>query len=104
MSSPTVHLKQILCRIMLAVGTPLLYYREFGRFIAQAVSRYLPLSVALVQAWVRSCTTCGGKSCTGSGFLAVLLFPLPLIPLIHHPSALSLILIQGNWGKHRKFW
>jgi hypothetical protein len=60
-----------------------------GRAIAQAVGRRLPTAAARVPAHVRSCRTCGAQNGTGSGFLRVLDFPLPiLIPSItlhiHH--------------------
>jgi hypothetical protein len=62
-----------------------------GHTIAQAVSRRLPTSAARVGAQVRSPGIFGGQSGTGTGFLRVLLFLLPiLIPPIaprHHLSS-----------------
>jgi ribosomal protein S14 len=52
-----------------------------GRAAAQAVRRWLPTAAARVR--VRAaCEVCGGQSGTGAGFLQVLRFPLPIIPLI----------------------
>jgi hypothetical protein len=52
-----------------------------GRAVAQAVSRWLPTSAARVR--VRAaCGVCGGQSGIGAGFLRVLRFPLPIIPLM----------------------
>jgi hypothetical protein len=61
----------------------------WGRAIAQALSRWLPTTVARVQTRVWSRGICGGQSGAGPGFLRVLRFPLPIfIPPIspHSPS------------------
>jgi hypothetical protein len=50
-----------------------------GRAIAQEVSRRLPTATARVRAQDRSCEICGGQSGTGTGFLRVLRFPLPIL-------------------------
>jgi hypothetical protein len=64
----------------------------WGRAIAQAVSRRLPIAAARVRAVVRSCGICGGQSGTGAGFLQVLRFPLPIfIPPIAPQSPSSII-------------
>jgi hypothetical protein len=48
---------------------------------SSAVRRWLPTAAARVR--VRAaCGVCGGQSGTGAGFLRVLPFPLPIIPLI----------------------
>jgi hypothetical protein len=43
-------------------------------------------AAARVRAQVRSCAICGGQCGNGPGFLRLLLFPLPIVPLllIHH--------------------
>jgi hypothetical protein len=52
-----------------------------GRAVAQVVSCWLPTAAARVG--VRAaCGVCGGQSGPGAGFLRVLRFPLPIIPLI----------------------
>jgi hypothetical protein len=67
---------------------------HIGRAIAQAVSRWLPTTVARVLAQLRSCGICGEQSGTGAGFLRVLRFPLPIfISSIGPQLPLSII-----WG------
>jgi ribosomal protein L37AE/L43A len=69
-----------------------------GRAIAQAVSHWLPTTVARVQARVWSCGICGGQSGAGAGFLWVLRFPLPIfIPPIAPQSPSSII-----WGWYNR--
>jgi hypothetical protein len=58
---------------------------NFGRAIAEAVSRWLPTAAARVQSWVWSSGISGGQSRAGAGFLRVLRFPLPFIHQILHP-------------------
>jgi hypothetical protein len=41
---------------------------NYGRVMAQAVSRRLPTAAASVRALVRSCGICGGQSGTGGRF------------------------------------
>jgi hypothetical protein len=61
---------------------------QFGRAVAQAVSRWL--STAAVRVRVRAaCRVCGGQSATGAGFLRVLQFPLPIIIPPISPSSQS---------------
>jgi hypothetical protein len=51
-----------------------------GRVIAQAVCRWLPIAEARVRTRVRSYWIYCRQIGTGTGFLRVLLFPLPVIP------------------------
>jgi hypothetical protein len=67
-----------------------------GRPLAQNVRRRLSTAVARVQARVRSCGICGEHSGTGAGFLRVLRFPLPIIPLTAPHS--SSVFVRG-WYK-----
>jgi hypothetical protein len=56
-----------------------------GRAVGQAVSRWLPTAPARVR--IRAaCGVCGGQNGSGTGFLRVLRFPLPLIPPISPSS------------------
>jgi hypothetical protein len=65
-----------------------------SRAIDQAVSRRFSTAAARVQAPIRSCGICGEQSDTGTGFLRVLRFPLPiLIP----PIAPQLSFIIWGW-------
>jgi hypothetical protein len=68
-------------------------HTEYGRAVAQEVSRRLPTDTAQVRARVTSRLISVGQSGTGAGFIQVLLFPLPLI----HPTDCSTIvtIIQG---------
>jgi ribosomal protein L37AE/L43A len=69
-----------------------------GRVIAEAVSRRLSTAVDRVRAQVWSCGICGGQSGTGTGFLRVLRFPLPvIIPPVAPQSSSSII-----WGWYNR--
>jgi hypothetical protein len=77
--------------------------KQMGRAVAQAVSRWLPTAAA----WVRvraTCGICGGQSDTGTGFLRVLRFPLPIIspisPSSYSPGAgtIGLLVAAGSSG------
>jgi hypothetical protein len=69
-----------------------------GLAIAQAVSRWLPTTVARVRALVLSCGICGGQSGAAAGFLQVLRFPVPIfIPQIAPESPSSII-----WGWYNR--
>jgi hypothetical protein len=50
-----------------------------GRAVAQTVSRRVPTTAARIQSQVRSCGICGEQSGSGTGFLHVLQFPLPIL-------------------------
>jgi hypothetical protein len=65
------------------------YVVSHDRVMAQAVSRRLPTAAARVRAKVRSCGICGGQSGTGTGFLLLLRFPLPVLipPTAPHTSS-----------------
>jgi hypothetical protein len=66
------------------------------RVVAQAVSCLLPTAAARVRARVRSCGICGGQSCTVTGFIRVLRFPLQIIsPTASHSSSSSSSLSSG---------
>jgi hypothetical protein len=74
------------------------YPKEMDRAIAQAVSRWLPISAARVQSQVLSSGICGGQSGAGLGFLRVLRFPLPVfIPPIAPQSPSPII-----WGWYNR--
>jgi hypothetical protein len=82
----------------MSFGNCLEVKRMAGRAIAQAVSRWLPTSVAWVRARVWLCGICGGKSGFGAGFLRVLRFPLPIFtPPIAPQSPSSII-----WGWYNR--
>jgi hypothetical protein len=67
---------------------------EEGRAIAQAVSRWLPITAAWVQTRVYSCEICGGHIGTGAGFSqSTSVFPANLhstnfstITITYHPG------------------
>jgi hypothetical protein len=61
-------------------------YLYYGRAIAQAVSRWLPIAAARVRARV-SQVGCGGQGGAGAGFLRVLRFPLPIFIPPNSPSS-----------------
>jgi hypothetical protein len=65
------------------------YSMNFGRAIAQAVSRRLPTAAARVRAQVRLCGICGGQLGTGAGFLRGFRFSLPILipPTAPHSSS-----------------
>jgi hypothetical protein len=54
-------------------------------------NRWLPNSAVRVRARVKSCGICGGQNDTGAGFLRVLRFPLPIVPMIAAHSSSSII-------------
>jgi hypothetical protein len=58
----------------------------------------LPAVSCRLQAQVRSCGICGGQSGTGAGFLRVLPFPLPIIPL-SAPHSSSIIIMVSRIGQ-----
>jgi hypothetical protein len=73
-------------------------FKEDGHAIAQAVSQWLPTAVARVLSQVTSCGICGGHNGSGTSFLRVLRFPLPiLIPLTAPHSSSSII--QGWYNR-----
>jgi hypothetical protein len=70
---------------------------DFGRAIAQAVSRWLPIATARVPSRVWSSGICGGQSGTGAGFLPVLRFTLPVfIPPVAPQSPSPIIWDRYN--------
>jgi hypothetical protein len=69
---------------------------DWGRAIAQAVSRWLPTAACRIRARLWSCRICGGQSGAGAGFLRVLRFPLPIfIP----PTAPQSSIIWGWYDR-----
>jgi hypothetical protein len=64
--------------------------------VVGAVCRRLPTEAAWVRAPVRSSGIYGGQSGTGVGFLRVLRFSLPIIPLTASHSSSSTIRGQYN--------
>jgi hypothetical protein len=61
----------------------------FACVLAQEFSSRLPTAAVWVQTQVRSCGICGGQSVTGTDFLRVLRFPLPVLipPTAPHSSS-----------------
>jgi hypothetical protein len=74
-------------------GKPVTNRLSSGRAIAQAVSRQLPTEAARVRAQLQLCVIYGGQNSTGTGFLRVLRFPLPILipPTAPHSSSSSTI-------------
>jgi hypothetical protein len=69
-----------------------------GCAIAQAVSLWVPTTVARVQNRILSCGICSGQSGAGTGFLRVIRFPLPIfIPPISSQSPSPII-----WGWYNR--
>jgi hypothetical protein len=66
-------------------------YPRLGRVISQAVSRRLPTAADRVRAQLKSCGICGGQSGTGTGFLRVLRFPLPILITLNVSHSSSVI-------------
>jgi hypothetical protein len=60
--------------------------RPQGRALAQAVSRWLPTAAARVRVQA-TCGVCGEQTGTGTSFLQVLRFPLPIITAPISPSS-----------------
>jgi hypothetical protein len=62
-------------------------------YVAQAVSLRFPIAAARVRARVRPCGIYGEQSDTGTGFLRVLRFPLPIIPptASHSSSSIGIL-------------
>jgi hypothetical protein len=69
---------------------------SLGRDTAQAVSGQLPIMAAWVRTRVRSCEIYGEEGGIGAGFLRVLRFPLPIIPLTALHSSSFII-----WGWYK---
>jgi hypothetical protein len=67
------------------------------RAIALAVSHGSPIATVRIRAQVRSCGMCGGQNGTGTGFLRVLRFPVPILipPTAPHSSSI----IRGWYHK-----
>jgi hypothetical protein len=67
------------------------------RAMAQAINRRFPNTAARMRVQVRSCGIYGRENGTGAGFLWLLQFPLPIIPLTALHS--SPIISAGTVGK-----
>jgi hypothetical protein len=67
---------------------------NWGRAIAQAVSRWLPTAAARVRTWVRSCGICGGQSGAGTVFLK----STSVSPANSHSTDCSTIIIVYQLG------
>jgi hypothetical protein len=78
--------------MILVMQTQCTFIGVLGRVIAQAVSRWLPIAAARTQSQVRVCGIGGEQSGTGTGFLRVLRFPLPILipPTAQHSPSSSI--------------
>jgi hypothetical protein len=79
---------------------------KLGRVIAQEVSRRLPTAAARVRAQVRICEICSAQSGTGTGFLRVPQFPLPILipPTARHSSSIIRDWYDRPIGDRRTKW